>query len=214
MSLKDLIQETIYEYFNEEILKNGCPLFYHGATDKYLSGKNGIHIGTKLAATQALQAKIGVPAEGEWDGRREYGKTLLAGKKKLKEMNYVTGYDPIINFNATSDVPEEDYYPSQREKKATYFSSSRIIPLDSKPIVFRVIITGEMANTYANPYTDAVANELIYRNLKLGNAKKGYYYTNIWEDEGSISAVVPDGSFLKIVDNNINPKGYLIKNKI
>lgn len=206
--MKILISETQYKFINErhykvfdeeQILHNGYPLFYHGATDKKLNGKNGIHIGTKMAATQALQAKIGVPAHGEWDGTRQYGKTLLAGKKTLEKMNYVMGYDPIINFNATEDVPENDYFPHQRKKKAHYFSSDKLIPLDSKPIVFQVMITGEMSNSYDNPITDKKANNIMYRNIKLGKANKGFYYTNIWEDENSISAVVPNGSFLKII---------------
>jgi hypothetical protein len=33
----------------------------------------------------------------------------------------------------------------------------------------------------------------------LGNAKSGYYYINDGEDYGSISAVVPDKTFLKIL---------------
>lgn len=203
MELIKLVETTIREYLNEqEIIKDGCPLFYHGTTDKSLSGKNGIHVGTKMAAIQALQAKIGVPAKGEWDGTREYGKTLLAGKKTLEKLNFILGYDPIMNFNATDDVPEEDYYPAQRKKRASYFSTNKLIPLDSKPIVFQVLIIGEMSNTYDNPYSDAMANGMMGRNLKLGNAKKGYYYKNEWEDENSISAVVPDGSFLKIVENN------------
>ena len=200
MDLRKLIQTTIYKYLDEqEILKYGYPLFYHGATDKNLNGKTGIHIGTKMAALQALQAKIGVPAKGEWDGTREYGKTLLAGKKTLKKMNYIIGYDPIINFNATNDVPEEDYYPTQRKKRATYFSSNELIPFNVKPIIFQVIIIGEMLNTYDEPYSDEMANKKMNHDLKLGIAKKGYYYINIWEDEGSISAVVPNGSFLKII---------------
>ena len=29
----------------------------------------------------------------------------------------MVGYDPIMAFNATEDVPEEDYYPIQRKKE-------------------------------------------------------------------------------------------------
>lgn len=200
INLRTFITTTVHEYLNEQlILKYGYPLFYHGATNKNLNGRFGIHIGTKLAAKEALQAVIGVPAKGEWDGTREYGKTLLAGKKRLERMNYIFGYDPIINFNATEDVPEEDYYPIQREKRATYFSNKELIPLNSKPIVFQVIIIGEMSNTYDEPISDKMANEMMNSNLKYEIIKQGYYYTNIWEDEGSISAVVPDGSFLKIL---------------
>ena len=196
IKLRKFIATTIHEYLNEQlILKNGYPLCYHGATNMKLSGKSGIHIGTKMSAKQALEAKIGVPAEGEWDGMREYGKALLAGKKTLRKLNYTVGYDPIMNFNATEDVPEEDYYPNQRKKRAVYFSTNTLIPLNVKPIVFRVLIIGEMLNTYDAPYTDKKANKLIPNKI----ADKGCYYTNIWEDEGSISAVVPNGTFLEIV---------------
>jgi hypothetical protein len=139
---------------DQQIFKNGYPLFYHGSTNKDLSGKTGIHVGTKMSAQQALQAKIGVPATGEWDGTRKYGNTLLAGKKTLEKMNYIFGYDPIINFNATDDVPDEDYYPEQRKKRAKFFSTNTLIPLDCKPIVFQVMIVGEMYNTYDTPITD------------------------------------------------------------
>lgn len=40
---------------------------------------------------------------------------------------------------------------------------------------------------------------LIMRQIHKGNAKNGYYYINKAEDEGSISAVVPDKTFLKII---------------
>jgi hypothetical protein len=166
-------------------------IFYHGSTDKILGGKNGIHIGTKLAATEALEARIGVPAVGEWDGTREYGKTLLAGKRKLKGTFKNTG------FNA-SNISEDDYYPTQRSDVAKY-SDGTPIPMDSKPIVFPVKIIGRMTNTPRNPHEDFKANGMMMRNLKLGNAKSGYFYTNVAEDEGSISAVVPNASFLQIL---------------
>lgn len=204
----NLVEQTKNGLKEEQIFKYGFPLFYHGATDKNLSGKNGIHVGTKMAATQALQAKIGIPAEGEWDGTREYGKTLLAGKKTLKDKNYTIGYDPIINLNATEDVPEEDYYPEQRKKRATYFSSDKRIPLDSKPVVFPVIIVGEMSNTYDTPISDKKANDIMYKNIENNKANSGFYYINKWEDEGSISAVVPSGKYLKIIDEKYNQNDF------
>jgi len=196
-------QSELIRFINEAIITSiGNDLkpiiFYHGSTDKKLAGKNGIHVGSKLAATQALYAKVGVPAKGEWDGTRTYGKTLLAGKKTLNEKSLMLGYDPIKTFNAMEDVPEEDYYPTQRKKRAVY-SDGTPIPFDSKPIVFQVAITGEMTNTYDNPHTDGMANGLMIRQLNLGNANHGYYYMNTYEDPGSISAVVPDKSFLKII---------------
>lgn len=169
-------------------------VFYHGSTDKNLSGKRGIHVGTKLAATQALEARIGVPAEGEWDGTRKYGETLLAGKKTLAK--------PENRWKSTGfncrNVPEEDYYPMQREERAKY-SDETPISLDSKPIIFPVKIVGRMTNTPYNPHSDSRANSMILRNMKMGNAKSGYYYINDGEDSRSVSAVVPDKSFLQIL---------------
>lgn len=174
-------------------LESAGETFYHGSTDKSFGGKRGIHVGTKEAATQALEARIGVPAEGEWDGTREYGKTLLAGKKRLRE-------DPknrwkCTGFNCGSDVPEEDYYPAKREHKATY-SDQTEVSMDCKPIVFPVRIVGRMTNSPVRPHSDTTANAMMNRNLRAGNAKSGYYYINDGEDAGSISAVVPNGSFL------------------
>ena len=205
-NIKRIIESTIKEYLdgydkiNEDLIfKDNYPLFYHGATNMELSGKNGIHVGTMMAAKQALEAKIGVPANGEWDGTRKYGETLLAGKKRLKELNYTVGYDPIMNFNATEDVPEENYYPHERSKRAVYFSTNDLIPLNCKPIIFKVKIIGKMINSYDNPYIDSKANKLMNKKIKDGNANGGYYYINEWEDEFSISAVVPNGNFLEIV---------------
>ena len=86
--MKILITERQYSIItnlNEQlILKDGYPLFYHSTTDESLKGRTGIHIGTKMAAKQAIEAKIGVPVKGEWDGTRKYGETLLAGKKNIK----------------------------------------------------------------------------------------------------------------------------------
>lgn len=196
MDLGDFIRVNLRNHLNEQlILKNGYPIFYHGTTNKKLTGNYGLHVGSKAAANQALEAKIGVPSSGSWDGTRVYRDTLLAGKKRLDELLYVSGYDPIINFNAMDDVPDDDYYPEERTKRAVYFSSNKLIPLESKPIVLQVLITGEMINTYDNPYTDKKANSLVPFKIK----DKGCYYTNIWEDAGSVSAVVPDNSFIKII---------------
>lgn len=168
--------------------------FYHGSTDMNMSGKQGIHVGTYEAAKQALEARIGVPAEGEWDGTRKYGETLLAGENTLTKPENrwkSTGYN-------TGDVPEEDYYPGDRKTKAMY-SDRTEIPMDSKPVIFPVKIVGRMTNTTSTPHEDFRANGLMNRALKRGNAKSGFYYENVGEDEGSISAVVPDKSFLQIL---------------
>ena len=200
MELNNIIKTVIREYLNEQqTVGHDNRVYYHGAINQEFAGKGGIHIGTKKAATQALQAMIGIPAEGEWDGTREYGKTLLAGKKTLKKKSKTLSYDPIIYFNAMDDVPEEDYYPKGRKTKAVFYSDGTKIPLKSKPLVFKVKITGEMMNTYDDPYKDAKANGFIERQLGMDNAKHGYYYVNNYEDKGSISAVVPDKSFIKII---------------
>ena len=179
----------------EGILKESLLQFYHGSTDKNLAGKNGIHVGSKLAATQALQARIGVPAEGEWDGTREYGKTKLAGKKTLDRREKELGYFLKSGYNVESEVPEEDYYPEDRGKLPTY-SDGTHISLDSKPIIFPVKIKGPMNNTVRNPKTDMAANSLMMRGLRKGNARNGFYYINDGEDAGSISAVVPNKDWL------------------
>lgn len=191
-SIDKVIKESILEGVGE---KN---IFWHGSTDKNLKGKNGIHVGTKLAATQALESRIGVPSKGEWDGTRTYKDTLLAGKKRLREIEKERGYYVTTGYNVGRDVPEEDYYPSERNERASY-SDGTPIPLNSKPIVFPVKIVGRMTNSPMNPHGDMKANSMMMRNLRMGNAKSGYYYTNIGEDEGSISAVVPDASFLEIL---------------
>ena len=179
----------LYEDFSEDD-KRG---FYHGSTDKNLSGKQGIHVGTYKAAKQALEARIGVPASGEWDGEVEYSKKLLAGKNTLNRIEKEEKRYVGTGFNV--DAPEEDYYPEERKERAKYSDKSEI-PMDSMPIIFPVKITGSMTNTPNNPLEDFKANGYMRRALKKGNARNGYYYENVGEDAGSISAVVPDKSFL------------------
>jgi len=188
--------QTYEEFLNESYLDN--TVYYHGSTDKKLNGKKGIHIGTKLAATQALQSRIGIPSHGEWDGKREYSKTLLAGKNTLKKKTIELGYYCSTGFNCGRDLPEDDYYATDRTERAKY-SDGTVIPFDSKPIVFAVKIIGNMTNSPRNPHSDMTANSLILRGIKKDNAKSGYYYINDGEDGGSISAVVPNSSFIKII---------------
>jgi hypothetical protein len=180
----------LFENFNQ--------IFYHGSTDKMLLGKNGIHVGTYEAARQALNARIGVPAEGDWDGTREYNKTLLAGKKTLNKIKDIEGRFVESGYNCGDDVPSEDYYPER--KGLPKYSDGTEILTNCYPIIFPVKIIGNMINTYNSPYSDVKANSIIKRTLKIGNAKNGIYYINIGEDEGSISAVVPDSKFIKIIN--------------
>lgn len=173
-------------------------ILYHGTPDLKLEWKKGIHVGTYKAARQALEARIGVPAEGEWDGTREYGRTLVAGKNKLKERRQEYGYFCDTGYNCGRDVPEEDYYPVEREYRAAYSDGTKI-PFNVHPTIVKVKIVGQMTNTPATPISDTRANSSMNSLLKRGKAKKGYFYRNIGEDSGSISAVVPDNSFIKII---------------
>lgn len=134
----------------------------------------GLHVGTHEAAKQALEARIGRPAEGVWDGTREYGKTLLA----------YHGHGHGVGEHKGGDT----YYPSG---KATY-SGGHPIPLDTKPHIFPVHIVGEMTNERHTPHGDWQANGLMAGQIKRGTARRGYYYRNEGEDYGSISAVVPN----------------------
>lgn len=171
-------------------------IYYHGTTQKGFFGTNGIHVGTKLAAKQALEARIGVPAEGEWDGTRKYGETLLAGKTTLRRI----GGHRETGYNCGVDVPSDDYYPTERATRATY-SDLVVIDFELMPIVFPVRIIGKMTNTPRTPHTDARANAMMKRAVTTGKAVSGFYYINDGEDSGSISAVVPNGSFLEIVNH-------------
>lgn len=177
---------------------NEVPKFYHGSTDNKLEGKNGIHIGTYKAAKEALEARIGVPATGEWDGTKEYGKTLLAGKKTINRIETEEKRYVGTGFNCGKDMPEEDYYPVDRKEKAKY-SDGTVIPENCKPIIFEVKIVGPMTNSMNTPHKDFVANGLMMRAIRKGNPKSGFFYKNVAEDVDSISAVVPNKSFLEIV---------------
>jgi len=181
-----------------QLFESFSNIFYHGSTDKMFLGKKGIHIGTYNAAKQALEARIGVPAIGEWDGTREYGKTLLAGKISLDRIEKEEGRYVKTGYNCDDDIPDEDYYPTER-KELPQYSDKSYIDLKCRPIIFPIKIVGEMTNTINTPHTDIIANSLMLRNLKLGNARRGYYYINDGEDVGSISAVVPNGRFLEII---------------
>lgn len=140
------------------------------------AGSSGIHIGTREAAKQALEARIGRPAEGEWDGTREYGKTLLVGH----------------GFGYGARAPKEPHLPTG---EATY-SNREPVPMHVKPDIFPVKIVGEMTNSTASPHEGFRANGLMSGQLKKGTARRGYYYTNVAEDSGSVSAVVPARSHL------------------
>lgn len=154
----------------------------------------------------ALEARIGVPADGRgWEGNREYGKTLLAGKDRLVkiERGEVPYYNrwPQSGHNSGDDVPRHDYYPDERSRIPTMGNNSRNpegtpMTMDMRPAVRAYQINGPMKNTPSTPYSDTRANSLANAQRTKGNGKNGFYYKNDGEDEGSISAVVPHHSHL------------------
>lgn len=184
-----------YNWVNEET-------WYHGSASGDLrGGATGLHLGTRKAASDALNARIGYPAEGEWDGTREYGKTKLAGQKTMKRRGL-----SATGFNAGRqdlDIPEEDYYasdlPKEYLKKQLAYPDGTMMPMTNKPSIRAYQITGKMSNTPATPHGDWQANARMASLLKRGKARRGYFYKNVGEDEGSISAVVPSGSHVKPV---------------
>lgn len=154
---------------------------YGGPTDT--PGSTGVHVGTREAARQALHARIGRRADGkDWDGSQEYGKTLLAGYGSVEKLGgSPTGH--VVDHGKGGD-----YYPDP-EKSST--------PLHLKPALFPVEIAGRMSNTPDRPHGDWQANGRMKGHLQRGTARSGYFYKNIAEDEGSVSAVVPGWGHLK-----------------
>ncbi|MDA4131923.1 MAG: hypothetical protein OK454_02180, partial [Thaumarchaeota archaeon] len=170
---------------------SGDVTWWHGSPSGDLRGTQiGLHLGSYEAAKQALEARIGVPVEGEWDGTRTYGETLLAGRKTLaKKGNGVwTGLN--------SEPGDEDHYPIPGK---AVFSDGTPVPMDARPILAEYRIVGDMTNSPWKPHGDEQANGLMARQIKQNRAKRGFFYENISEDEGSISAVVPNGAHLERV---------------
>ena len=166
------------------------PTFWHGSPSGDLRGaKNGLHVGTFEAARQALEARIGVPAEGEWDGTRAYGETLLAGRKKMAEKGR-----SVTGFNCGAG--DEDYYPKPGMAK---YSDGTPVAMDARPIIAQYRIVGDMSNERYRPHEDFQANSLMRGQITRNRAKRGYYYTNVGEDAGSLSAVLPSGAHLERV---------------
>lgn len=175
-----------------ESLKKNPAVFWHGTPSGDMrGGKYGLHVGSHEAAKQALESRIGIPASGSWDGTREYGKTLLAGRDTLMKL------DPR-GFNMTghnSSPPKDDYYPKGEAK----YGDGTNVPMDAKPVIFPVRIKGDMTNHRASPISDTRANGGMSAQIKKGQARRGYYYENIGEDSGSISAVVPSKEHLEVI---------------
>ncbi len=164
-------------------------VWYHGSASGDLrGGTSGLHLGTALAAKEALEATIGIPVEGEWDGNREYGTVLLCGKNTLKHRGiFATGFN--------CDVPDDDFYPTLPIIRKW----SSFITLTMKPAIKKYRIICPMTNTNNSFYNDGPANGYMRASLKRGNAKRGFYYRNVSEDPGSISVVVPNGTCVKEV---------------
>ena len=175
--------ETAQRMVDDKLASVGA--MWHGTPSGDLrGGVTGLHVGTKLAAMEALEARIGIPADGKgWAGNREYGKTLLAGKDSINSEKF--GKYRLSGFNM--DAPNEDYYPT---KMPTVGES---VPIDPawKPWIRPVMIVGDMTNSRNSPISDNAANRRIKR-------KRGAFYTNTGEDSGSVSAVLPDGEHVRV----------------
>ncbi|NDB69298.1 MAG: hypothetical protein EB015_15065, partial [Methylocystaceae bacterium] len=170
-------------------------IWWHGSVSGDMrGGKTGLHLGTKAAAEDALHASIGFPAEGTWDGTREYGKTLLAGKENILKRN------KYGLSGRNMDAPEHDYYAHEHPEGPLKYSNGDLVPLDSKPSIRPFKIVGPMTNTIDSPHDDFKANGYMSAALKKKNAKQGYFYKNVGEDSGSISAVVPNENHVSLID--------------
>jgi hypothetical protein len=174
------------------------PVWYHGSPTGEPGPTGPVHVGTAQAAKEALEARIGIPADGKgWNGDRKYGETLIAGKDTLAALakqGYHGGY-PESGYNAggpNKPVPKEDYYPTDRRADAAVFGDKTPIPFDAKPSVAQYNIVGRMNNTVNRPGTDNGANRQTHRTMT-----GGLYYKNVGEDSDSISAVVPDRTYLR-----------------
>ena len=176
-------------------LKQDSSVFWHGSPSGDLrGGTTGLHLGTYLAAKEALEARIGIPVYGEWDGTREYGKTLLMGQKRQREMRNTIPYFGLTGFNC--HAPEEDFYPAERSSQ---YSDKTFVSLSSRPAIQPFHIRGQMTNSPYRPMEDFKANSTMGSLLQRQKARRGYYYKNISEDKDSISAVVPSSGHLEPV---------------
>ena len=165
--------------------------YWHGTPSGDLrGGMTGLHVGTKQAAMEALEARIGIPADGRgWDGTREYGKTLLAGRDRVASGQFGKYRDSGYNI----DSPKDDFY-AEDHKLPTVGNDVKVDP-SWKPWIRPVLIVGDMDK---RKKTDSAANSLMYKLLSQGKATRGFYYENDGEDAGSVSAVLPNGDHVKI----------------
>jgi hypothetical protein len=171
-------------------------VYWHGtASGDLRGGTTGLHVGTHRAATEALEAAIGIPADGRgWDGTREYGDTLLAGSKRIESGQF----GKYRNTGYNSMAPEQDYYAKDHAEGLPKHSNGDRISANYKPYVRPVMIIGGMSNKTYSPMGDWQANGIMRGMLNRGKAKNGYYYKNIGEDAGSVSAVLPNGEHVRV----------------
>jgi mannitol/fructose-specific phosphotransferase system IIA component len=176
-------REELQRMVDEKLAAIGA--FWHGTPSGDLrGGVTGLHVGTKQAAMEALEARIGIPADGRgWDGTREYGDTLLAGKELINTGKF--GKYRLTGYNV--DAPSENYYP----KKMPTLGNGVLVNPKWKPWLRPVLIVGGMTNTRNSPISDNAANRKIKR-------KKGAFYINEGEDAGSVSAVLPNGESVRV----------------
>ncbi len=168
--------------------------YWHGTPSGDLrGGRSGLHVGTKQAATEALEARIGIPADGKgWDGSRTYGETLLAGRTRVASGQF--GKYRETGYNA--DAPMEDFYAKDHNFPTT--GNSVPVNPDWKPWVRPVLLVGKMSNTPNSAMSDVRANATMTGMLRKGSAKRGYFYVNEGEDAGSVSAVLPNGDTVRV----------------
>src|SRR6185312_14241500 len=83
--------------------------------------------------------------------------------------------------------PENDYFPHEHPEGFPHMSNNIPVLPTHKPEIKPYRIIGRMSNTINNPHDDFKANGYMKANLKKGHAKRGFYYKNVAEDEGSIS---------------------------
>lgn len=168
-------------------------VWYHGSPSGVLvRGTNGIHVGSREAAHEALVQRVGVPADGKpWDGTRKLGETLMAGKNTLKSLgrNPTEFYDLGYGGNRHDlgmwhqKWPEHDYYIKDHPHMHPMFYAERgerrKISLDSKPNIQAYHIVGPMLNGHkadvdANYLAKSVINHWKkFRNLDTGPLMNG-----------------------------------------
>ena len=181
--------ESARKMVDAKLAKLGA--YWHGTPSGDLrGGTSGLHVGTRQAAMEALEARIGIPADGSgWDGTKEYGKTLLAGRDRVASGQFGKYRDTGYN----SDSPRNDFF-AKDHKFPTVGNGVSVNP-KWKPWIRPVLIVGNMAKRHK---TDSAANSSMMKLIKRGEAREGFYYKNDGEDVGSVSAVLPNGDYVRV----------------